>query len=358
MIIKNKFRLEEVQKLTNRSFLIKVFNTVLSRHYEGFKKIIKLEKEIYKKHFRSTRRFHYVISCQIKAQIGTQEVSKTFVIGSSSDDSKRIAYFNLRMLREHGFDRDDLQVTKPIAYLPELKAVVYKAAPGQTLFSYFKERPTFEQLLNPLEISARWLQKLHSLDPASLNSPLANSYSFQSILDYLRRYLSKFKKASATDGQKLESVLIRLADYEAAFRKSSSPRIIFGDYHPENIILDSLDSKKLIMIDLTDLSLGDRYRDVGTFIQQFDFMSQSFLPRSQINDLKKHFVKSYFHKEFHDLKDVDIRRINLYQALTAVRSSVWLFDLSNSRKASLELLEDANLLLQKVEKKDISINLR
>ncbi len=358
MIIKNKFKFEEVQKLLNQAFLVKIFNIVLTSYYPDFKKVITLNKEIYKQHYRGPRRFRYVIGCQIKAQVGDREIIKDFVIGSSSDDSKRIAYFNLRMLREHDFDKSDLQVTKPVAYLPELKALIYEATPGKTFFSFFKERPTFEQLLNPLELSARWLQKLHTLDPTILHSPLANSYSYHSIMDYLRRYLPRFTKVSATEGQKLQRVLTRLTDYETGFRKNTKPCIIFGDYHPENIILDSLNSKKLIMIDLTDLSLGDRYRDVGTFIQQFDFMSQNFLPRNQINDLKKHFVKSYFHKEFHDLKDLDIRRINLYQALTAVRSSVWMFDFSDARKASLELLDDADKFLDKIDQHNISINLR
>ena len=346
-----------IKQLLEPAFIKELLPPVLAAYYKGFEKLTDLTLTVYKQHYRDRHHWRFVIGCQLDLVINHQNQKELVVIGASSDGSKKIAYDNLKLLRSLGFDHGPLQVTAPIAYLPHLQAVIYEGVAGQPLYHYLEKQPTMGEMLKPLELASSWLRKLHALSPQTFPAEAIRGYDFQVIIKYLQGFIPTFQKFSTRQGQKLGDALNKIQKYEQQLRLEP-PHLVYGDYHPENIILSSLDSPLLTMIDLTDLSLGDRYRDIGTFLQQFDFMSQRFLARPDINNLKKHFVSGYFKESFHLLDAPDMMRINLFQALTAVRSSVWMFDYSYGRRASLEVLNDSLLYLEKIERHEVSINLR
>jgi len=113
----------------------------------------------------------------------------------------------------------------------------------------------------------------------------------------------------------------------------------------------------LKMIDLTDVCLGDPMIDLGTFLQQFDFMGHNFISRKKMNKYKDYFIKIYFNKEIKNINIKYINRINLYQSWTALRTSVFLFYMKDVNNPVFNLLKDSNKYLQLAEnnKKEINI---
>lgn len=354
MIANFQHTLTDVPRLREADFLHHVVSQVMQQCYQVTAPVTVDYFHIYKYRYHKPESFAAVIGCKVTWQTGSENHRLKLFIGAASNNSKLRAYHNLNWLRDHGFDQGSLQVIKPIVYIEDLKALVYEASEGQTLYWHLKKRPSFEELLWPLQLSAQWLLKLHQT-PVSHLPETMNENNDQGIIKSLERAREKYMALDTEQGTKILNVLALIGSSLPAHDESKS--LIYGDYHPENIILRNLRSRRLSMIDLSDVTLGNPYRDVGTFIQQFDFMSQNFLPRKDINNLKKYFIEQYTGLPFADVPIEHIRMINLFQALTAVRSSVWLFE-PESRKVSLELLDDARLLMEKFENSQHSINLR
>ncbi len=346
--------LTDIPRLREGDFVKNVISTIATRCYNITNPVNVEYFHIYKYRYHKPESFAVVIGCKVTWQTGSENHRLKLFIGAASNNSKLRAYHNLNWLREHGFDRGSLQVIKPIVYIEDLKALVYEASEGQTLYWHLKKSPTFEELHWPLQLCAQWLLKLHQTPATDLPETM-NENNDQGIIKSLERAREKYLTLDPEQGSKILTVLELIHTSLPAHDLSKS--LIYGDYHPENVILRNLRSRRLSMIDLSDVTFGDPYRDVGTFIQQFDFMSQNFLARKDINNLKKYFVEQYTGLPFNDIPIDHIRRINMYQALTAVRSSVWLFE-PESRKVSLELLDDARLLMEKFENSQHSINLR
>ncbi|MFH0873781.1 MAG: phosphotransferase [Candidatus Komeilibacteria bacterium] len=354
MILDFGHSLTDVPRLREGDFLQAVVTQICQQCY-SITAPVKVEYfHIYKYRYHKPESFSAVIGCKVTWVSNSVNHRLKLFVGAASNDSKLRAYHNLNWLRAHGFDQGTLQVIKPIVYLTDLKALVYEASEGQTLYWHLKRRPAPEQLLWPLHLSAEWLKKLHSITATDL-PPTMSENNDQGIIKSLRRAQEKYGQLQPEQGEKFTAVLEKIHSFLPTTNTSGS--LIYGDYHPENIIFHDLESRHLTMIDLSDVTLGSPYRDVGTFVQQFDFMSQSFLVREDINRLKRYFIEQYTGLPFDSIPAKEINLINLYQALTAVRSSVWLFE-PESRRVSLELLDDARLLIEKVAQNQHSINLR
>jgi len=354
MILNFGHTLSDVPQLRKHDFVQKLAATIASQCYHITGPVVVEYFHIYKYRYHKPESFAVVIGCKITWQLGSQNQRLKLFIGAASNNSKLRAYYNLVWLRAHGFDQGSLEVIKPIAYLEDLKALIYEASEGQTLYWHIKKSPTYDELLWPLQLCAQWLLKLHQTKASDLPATMSENND-QGIIKSLELAREKYQLFTPEQGAKILQVLNDIQTSLPA--KDHSVSLIYGDYHPENIIFRNLTSRRLSMIDLSDVTLGDPYRDVGTFIQQLDFMSQDFLLRDDINKLKRYFVEQYTGLAFDAIPEADIRRINLYQALTAVRSSVWLFE-PESRKVSLELLDDARLLMEKVHNSQHSINIR
>ena len=111
------------------------------------------------------------------------------------------------------------------------------------------------------------------------------------------------------------------------------------------------------MIDFTDLAYGDPMMDLGTFLQQLDFMGHNFISREQINNYKTFFISAYFKKDFDKIDIEYISRINLYQAWTALRTAIFLFYMNDAENPIDDLLQDSQGYLAVVKKEEKIINL-
>ncbi len=317
--IKNK-----ISKLVDIDFVKQVLNKHLPQHYPNFKEITNLKLYTYKKHLGLTSAV-FVVEYKIDYIDKRGESRRLYVFASAHSDGSRWGAYqnNLALYNNGGFSNGSFRVTRPLFFLSEQQAFFYQSSPGKSLFDWFTKNPQAD--LNPvLLVSAGWIKKLHGLDKqlGNINWPM---FKIANMVPAPNDFVADFIKADAEQGQSVKAMLGQLNDLEAKLSDPVAKSLIYGDYHPENIVIRDLNTDKIEMIDFTDVAYGDPMVDLGAFLEQFDFMMHRLLPRPKINEYETFFLEAYFGKKFADIDQTLINRINLYQAWTALRIAVFLF---------------------------------
>lgn len=270
-----------------------------------------------------------------------KRVKKYLVYSAHSDGSRIAAFTILTALIRAGFNTDEYRVMVPLEYIADLKALIYEQVPGNTLLHYIQKRRSTKDLLPLIKRTARWLHKFHYFmlpDEGRAKVPVFHLSNMNWTVEELQRYVDA---ADAHQGEKLKNLFTTLDIVEKKLRTSFKPGLTYGDLHPENIITDNLLSTGLTMIDFTDVAMGDSLRDIGSFIQQLEFMARSSMSMIKIRNLRRSFIETYFGQPMDDLPQHIYNRINLYQAWNAFRGFVYFFFNEKTRIQSYGLLEDS-----------------
>lgn len=339
--------------LNDEIFVKNCLNQNLAKYYPDFVEVQRLDLHAYKKHIGKTSAV-FVVGYRLEYLAKDQSLKKLKLVATGhSDNSRKLAFSKLQYLYQHGFDQGKYLVTRPLFYLENNQAFVYEAALGHRLFSFFKTADDVD-LSNALDLTAAWVKKLHQLKIA--DDFAWPQFSVANIGQLVQRFFQDFIKHDEVLGKKAELMFGLIKEQEAMFNKDLEPCLVYGDYHPENVILTSLATKQLKMIDFTDVALGDPMLDLGSFLQQFDFMGHRFFSRPKINQEKKYFVASYFEQSFTDIDLKYFPRINLYQAWTALRTATFLFYMHKDASVR-ELLEEVDGYLSLAAQQTREINL-
>lgn len=342
-------------KLLSPDFITGVFDERLAEYYKDFKEVKSLELTLYKKHLGRTST---VIVAKYKINYLTPDDQTKMLqifVSAHSDGSRARAFAKNKYLYDRGFDKGNLRVTRPLFYLSDQYAYFYHGSIGRRLLSFFRENP--EADLQPVfSLVATWMKKLHAFAYADKNFQWP-VFTIDKMVPEPQHFINDFYRHNqdlGDLGQKLyDNILAQEKSYDANIKKT----LIYGDNHPENIIIDSLHTKHLEMIDFSDVAVGDPMVDLGSFLQQFDFMSQTVMSRSKINQYKIAFVETYFGQSLNDI-DIDyINRINLYQSWTALRSSTFLFYMKDVQNEIGDLLADCRMYLNLAQDSQRTINL-
>ena len=330
---------KKVALLNDEVFVKNCLNQNLAKYYLDFVEVKNLVLHAYKKHFGKTSAV-FVVAYRVEylAQDGSIKKVKLVATGHS-DGSRKLAFAKLNYLYNHGFDTGKYLVTKPLFYLEENLAFVYEASIGHRLFSFFKA-DEYLDLANSLTLAAAWVKKLHHLE-------IDDTFTWQVFIinktgANIQNFLANISNANLALGSRFEKMLEKIKHYEKLFSVTFQPCLVYGDYHPENVILTSLDTNKIKMIDFTDVALGDPMLDLGSFLQQLDFMGHRFFSRAKVNYEKEYFVTSYFGQKLENIPPEFFPRINLYQAWVALRTAAFLFYMHKN--------DSVNFLIDEVEK--------
>lgn len=345
---------KNIAKLVEKDFVWQILTEHLPDHYPDFVHIKNLELDPYKRHLGATSAV-FVVEYRLEYLSRDSSIKPlTIFVSAHSDASRRGAYHKTKFLYEHGFDKGLYRVTRPLFFLESQLAFFYESSPGRSLFNFFTQNP--EQNLKPtLILVAAWIKKLHGFErPLGYSWP---DFKIAQMIPEPIKFIADFYNDSQSGGQLVDNLFKGMLELEKKFNKSLSKRLIYGDYHPENIIVEGLNTDHLVMIDFTDVSLGDPMADIGTFIQQFDFMGHNFISRKEINDYKHFFVEEYFGKNFGECPKECIARINLYQSWTALRTAVFLFYMKDIENPVSDLLADSQNYLELARNQKQSINL-
>lgn len=333
-----------VNKGLDRAYVDRVMRETLHEHFPEMTSISKLIRSKFKRRVgihNSTFIYRYTFEGMSQAH---EPMSKQLIYSSHSDGSRLHAYRLLQILIAAGFNRDQYRVIVPLAYLPETKTMIYEAVVGKTLLEFMRTAKNPDTLKPMLTHSARWLAKFHSFP---LSPEIRASLPRSNVLNFYwpsNEIFAFVKTYDAFQAEKLAAFFATLKEVADALAPGT-PGMVYGDPHPENIIIQRLDATGLTMIDFTDVALGDQIRDIGIFVQQLKFMGRDMHSVAIVEQLAHYFVEQYFDKPFSSLSPDEIARINLYQAWNALRSFVYFVYQDKKRQQSYGLLEDAWLYL-------------
>ena len=335
-----------VNRSLDTRFVDGVMRDAAVRHMPELRAIQSMKRIKYKRRvgeYNSTFIYLYLITGVNRKG---EPVRKRLVYSAHSDDSRLRAYTVLQMLIRAGFNDDPIYKTiVPLEYLPEVKALLYEAVPGRTLWDFMKQCVPARDIYPVLSLVAGWIRKLHTF--TLLPTELAQIQRVDVLQTYWRpdEVLAVVKEKNRYQADKLQAFYDALGKLAHHLTPSVAPGLVYGDPHPENIIVKNLRVKNLTMIDFTDVAIGDQLRDCGIFIQQLSFMGRNYYSHRELEWLRTYFIEHYFKKSMAELHPGELQRLNLYQAWNALRSFVYFFYQEKMREQSYGLLEDAWLYL-------------
>ena len=152
-----------IAKVIDRKFIRHLLCENLPKHYDNYQKLLSFKLDPYKRHI-SPRNVVFVVEFKIKYQdkVGHSHNLDIFC-SAHSDGSRKDAYKNCKFLYEHGFDKGNFRVTKPLFYLVKQKAFFYEASPGRSFLNFFTQEP--EANLKPtFKLIVAWIKKIHNFD--------------------------------------------------------------------------------------------------------------------------------------------------------------------------------------------------
>lgn len=345
---------QSMNKLLDKDFITVLFNQRLAGFYPDFQELVKVDFHTNKKHTGKNSMIvvvEYVLTYLSKD--GTSQQMNLFA-SAHSDGSRVRAFYGQNYLYQHGFDQGEFLVGRPLFYLEEQYAFFYQAVLGRTLRKLIKQDIELD-FSKTLDLSARWIKKLHT-------SPVDSGHEFKKfhvreMSPKPQRFIADLTASFPELGQRLEGAFGRLAELQEKNSHLYQAVLIHGDYHPENIIFKSSELDKIKVIDFTDLALGDPMVDLGSFIQQFDFMCFQILDRKKINSLKINFLEDYFLEKFENIDIQYINRINFFQAWVVMRTILMLFYAKSAKHPLNDLVGEIEQYLRLAEDNERKINL-
>ncbi len=347
---------EKIAKLVDLEYITKLLSNKLPQYYKDFKKIETIELDPFKRHLGVTSAV-FVVEYKIKYLTkSNKNKNLNIFVSAHSDGSRKGAYIKTKFLYNHGFKSGKYRVTKPLFFLPSKKAFFYEASIGRSFFNFFSQQPS-ANLDTSLSLISGWVKKLHKFNTKKYKFNWPRFY-ISKMIPYSDKFIKDFITRDKKQGKQVERLFNNMVKLEKGFSKTFDKKVIYGDFHPENVIITNLNAKSLEMIDFNDLSLGDPMMDLGIFIQQFDFMGHNFVSRKKINKYKLMLIEKYFNKKIKDIDIKYINRINLYQSWTALRTATFLFYMKDVNNPINDLLKDCEnyLVLASSDKKIINLH--
>lgn len=346
---------EKMAKLLDLDFVAEILNKRLNKYYSDFAEVKKIKATPFKKHLGVTSAVFVVEYVIDYFDIHKNKKQLVVFASAHSDYSRKDAYKKTSFLYNNGFDQGKFRVTKPLFYINEQRAFFYEASVGKNFFSFLREdeEANFKGVFT---LVAGWIKQLHSFD-IEKNPVDWRHFSISTMNPAPKKFIKDFLEEDKICGKIVSELVETMIKMEEDNANKNKQTMIYGDNHPENVIIESLQARHLEMIDFTDLALGDPMADIGTFLQQFDFMSHTFMPREKINKYKLYFLEAYFGKKIDKINVDYINRINLYQSWTALRTTVFVFYMHNEESDILDLLEEAKNYLDLAVDSKREINL-
>ena len=340
-------------------FVYRVIGEVAKKNFPELAAITRIRHAVHKRRV-GERRSTFIYSCFIDGtDTAGKKINKHLIYSAHTDGSRLIAYTNMSLLCEHGFNTTPFKMITPLAYLPEIQALIYEAVDGKTLLQYVQSGIPSSNLRHLTHLAALWIRKFHAFTPPPEVLERFPAFDMLEVNPRIERVLAKARSADALQAEKLQAFISTFQTVEASLAAEITPGLVYGDYHPENIITEDLRAKDLTVIDFTDVTRGDQLRDIGSFIQQLHFMGRECYPVAEVDEQRRYFVTEYFGKHLDALTTAEFRRVNLYQAWNSLRGFTWFFFNPMMRQQSYGLLEDAWLYLSlaRDSERTIHINL-
>jgi hypothetical protein len=308
-----------IAKLFDESYVKEMFKKRVLPYYPDFVnikkvKIFPIKDNIWK------NSYHVVLKFEVHFQDRDKKVRKILIFCSAhSHEPRRNVYSVLKFLWRNNFSQGYLTVPRPLFYSHYFKAVFYRGVKGENLYYYIK-KGEFETAEQVTAQAAAWLVKLHKLPTSeAINFNKKNS-RVKTVIPGREHILNKIDYFYPEYYDLYVRAYNHIREREKEFFGSHSGRwLIHGDAHPENVV--KISEKKAAFIDYADFCLSDFARDVGSFIQQLDFMTGIKADSPQkAEHLKKAFLDTYWKISKVEWSESLQARIDMYYYWTALRT--------------------------------------
>lgn len=308
-------------KLLDKEFITEFLRKRILPMYPDFIDIKSVKLCPYKDYVWKGEAYHIVV--EYRTRFVTKEGKiKTLPIFCSAhwEEPRKNVYNALKFLWNNGFDRGYLTIPHPLMYSDYYQGIFYRGVEGKHLYHYIQEN-VFAAVEDIVPKAANWFRKLHELPTQGVrnfnevNSRIETVYPgiphiLERVGDRYPQYLKIYK-----------NIYTKLVEREKSFFDAFESRwLVHGDAHPENVI--KMGRKKIAVIDFTDICLADFTRDLGSFLQQLEFMVNRKIKKAgYAKKIKKLFLDSYFAGSKEKLTAEVKDRINIYYYWTMMRTA-------------------------------------
>ncbi len=308
--------------LFNEQFIIDLFKERVLPKYPDFVDIKKIKIEPIKKNIWETT-FHVVIKFKTTFLTSEGKIKKLDIYCTAhSNEPRKNVYDGLKYLWDNGFCQGRFTIPHPLFYSNQFKAVFYRGVQGHNLYYYIRTK-NYTEVESIVIKAAAWFAKLHTLPIEKARNFNKENSRIATVFPHSEFTLTKIKSSYSNFYHIYKQALGIFIDQEEKFLRSTQRRwLVHGDAHPENII--KISKTKLAMIDFTDICLADFARDLGTFWQQFEYMSiRKVKDRKYPEKIKSLFLENYLVYTKIKLDKALQRRINNYYNWTAIRTATF-----------------------------------
>lgn len=261
---------------------------------------------------------YHIVFCYT---VSIDGATKQIFVTAHDHEPREVALKSLEYLHAHGFGQGDYLVPEPLFYEKKYNATFYVGLDGNNLYHYIRKQDRSE-VCRLIAKTANWFAQLHSLDIESGLLFRENNAKISIVSPGVEAVLSTVNSNYPEfihDYDKFYRFFIETEDKNFQTIKMS---MIHGDAHPENVI--RLDADRIGVIDFVDMSVGDRARDLGTFLQQLDYMTGRKIGDSAFSqEVKDLFLTTYLKSAKIELTEELKARISLYYNWTAIRTATY-----------------------------------
>ncbi len=331
--------MNKILQLFDEKFVINLFRQKILPYYPEFIDIKQIKIKPYKNLVWKTT-YHVVLSFDTYFLKADGEESRVLIVCSAhNEEPRKNIYLALKYLWTAGLPDKFIDLPKPLFYSTEFNGTFYQGLEGENLLYYIKNKDLF-LVSEIVSEAAKLFARLHALENmGEANFNFENSRiktvipgTTRIFQEMERRYHNKYNN----DLTKIYDHLIK--QEEAYFAQGRPPVLIHGDAHAENIIRTA--PHRLGLIDFNDLCLGDRARDLGSFIQQLEYNIRVTDPIW--SDRMKELFLSVYLQEANLKLDTDLKaRIQLYCNWTAIRTGIyWFLKSGHDEDKAISLLQE------------------
>ena len=315
-------KMSAVHKLFDLDFMQEFFKEKILPKYPDFKDIKKIEIKPRKDHIWD-KTYHVVVEYKVQFIHKSEKIKKLSIFCSAhSCEPRKNLYLALRYLWDNGFGRSLLAVPHPLYYSSFFKAVFYRGSKGRN-FYYFIRNNKVREIEQTIPQIAAWFAKLHKMPTIDIKNFNRKNSRIKTAIPGREKILETIKFKHPHYYSIYRNLYNKFVKTEESFLASNDKRwLVHGDAHPENII--RVGEKKLSVIDFNDLCLSDFARDVGCFLEQFDYMSTRKIEDGEfISRMKDLFLSEYIKHTGYEINESLKERIKNYGDWTALRTATF-----------------------------------
>lgn len=317
--------MNKILQLFDESFVKGFFKKEVLPHYPDFADIKKIKIKPHK-NLVWDETYHVVLEFTVSFLTKEDKIKKLAIFCSAHSNEKRKNFYDaLKFLWDHNFKQGNLTIPHPLFYSEYFNAAFYRGIKGDNLHRLIKDHK-FQEADEVIIKAAKWLNKLHKIPADKAQNFNQENSRIETVAPGMEFFIHKIKEKHpenpefAENCAKIYNILI---EREKQFLDNTEKGwLVHGDAHPENVI--KISKNKLGFIDFTDLCLADFARDLGTFLQQLEYMySRQVENKPQVEAAKDLFLTTYLNNAKIEMNESLRNRIETYYDFTSLRSAIF-----------------------------------